>query len=92
MDGTVGALTDPLGGTGRRARPAGVVAGSPLTRIAGPQDALAWVHDDLQAAERNLRELVHVDVAAVPQVAGWLVDAGGKRLRPLTRQTNLCAR
>jgi octaprenyl-diphosphate synthase len=33
-------------------------------------------------AELALRELVRTDVAAVPVVAGYLVDAGGKRLRP----------
>lgn len=82
MDGTVGVLPDPLSGTGRRVRPAGVMAGSPLTRIAGPADALAFVADDLLVAEGTLRALLHSDVAAVPAVAGWLADAGGKRLRP----------
>src|SRR5690349_15251092 len=70
------------GGSGRRAHPAGVLAGAPLTRISGPSDALRLVGDELAAAELALRDLVHSDVAAVPAVAGYLVDAGGKRLRP----------
>lgn len=86
MDSTVqhdSALpSDPLGGSGRRLRPAGVLAGAPLTRITGADAALAVVGDELLAAERILRELVHSDVRAVPVVAGYLVDAGGKRLRP----------
>jgi octaprenyl-diphosphate synthase len=76
------ALQALSGGPGWRARPAGLAAGAPLTRIAGPVDALALVAEDLASAERGLRDLVHSDVAAVPQVAGHLVDAGGKRLRP----------
>lgn len=70
------------GGPGTRARPAGVRAGAPLTRIATAADALALVGDDLVAAEGALRTLVQSEVAAVPVVAGYLVSSGGKRLRP----------
>lgn len=70
------------GGTGRRASPAGVLAGAPLTRISGPQDALGLVEAQLEAAERALHDLVFSEVRAVPTVAGYLVGAGGKRLRP----------
>ncbi len=67
---------------GTRSAPAGVAAGSPLTRIHGPAAALALVHDELDAAEQALRGLLHTDVAAVPAVGGYLASAGGKRLRP----------
>ena len=70
------------GGPARRLAPAGVLGGAPLTRVDGPTDALALVGADLAAAERALRELVVSDVAAVPTVGGYLVEAGGKRLRP----------
>lgn len=72
----------PLPDDARRMRPAGVSAGAPLSRIDGPVDALALVAEDLVGAELQLRGLVHSDVAAVPAVAGYLLDAGGKRLRP----------
>jgi octaprenyl-diphosphate synthase len=76
-------LHRPLpGGSGRRAVPAGVLSGAPLTRIDGPGAALALVAEDLGLAERALVELVQSDVAAVPTVAGYLAASGGKRLRP----------
>jgi octaprenyl-diphosphate synthase len=40
------------------------------------------VADELLLAEAALRDLVRSDVAAVTPVASYLVDAGGKRLRP----------
>jgi octaprenyl-diphosphate synthase len=73
-------ITHP--GFGTRGAAAGVTAGAPLTRIHGPAAALALVAAELGAAEVVLREIVHSDVAAVPAVGGYLVAAGGKRLRP----------
>src|SRR6188768_2389321 len=73
-----------------RNRPAGVRAGAPLTRIRGPADALALVGAELAAVEDVLRELVVSDVAAVPAITGYLLDAGGKRFRPAI--TGLAAR
>ncbi|MEZ4235448.1 MAG: polyprenyl synthetase family protein [Myxococcota bacterium] len=70
------------GGPAVRYRPAGLRAGAPLARIDGPERALALVAPELLAAEAELRALVHSDVAAIPQIARYLVDAGGKRLRP----------
>lgn len=70
------------GGDATRRQPAGLAAGAPLSVINGPVAAMRWVSDDLAQAERRLRELVISDVAAVPTVAGYLVDAGGKRFRP----------
>ena len=70
------------GGAATRTRPAGVRAGAPGTRIEGPGAALGLVAAELAEAEGMLRELVMTDVAAVPEVAGYLLDAGGKRLRP----------
>jgi octaprenyl-diphosphate synthase len=65
-----------------RTRPAGLHAGAPLSRIDGPAGALGLVAEELQACEGELRRLVHSDVAEVPAIAGYLLDAGGKRLRP----------
>ncbi|MFK7928135.1 MAG: polyprenyl synthetase family protein, partial [Myxococcota bacterium] len=70
------------GGAAARTQPAGVLAGAPLSRIDGPADALALVGTEMAAAEAALRDLVVSDVRAVPAVATYLVDAGGKRLRP----------
>ncbi len=52
--------------------------------------ALALVADDLAAAETRLAQLLHSDIAVIPEVGGHLAFAGGKRLRPLL--TLLCAR
>jgi len=70
------------GGNALREEPAGVAAGAPLSVIQGPESALGLVANELAAAEVELSQLIHSDVAAVPAVAGYLVDAGGKRLRP----------
>lgn len=66
----------------RRVVPAGLVAGAPLTSITDARGALALVGEELAHAEVELRALVHSDVAEVPQIGGYLLDAGGKRLRP----------
>lgn len=66
----------------RRDTPAGLVAGARLSRIDGPADALALVAPELSEAEEVLHDLVHSDVAEIPAIARYLVDAGGKRLRP----------
>lgn len=70
------------GGGARRTAMAGVRAGAPLTRVDGPKHALALVAGPLAEAELQLRGLLHSDVAAVPEIAGYLAAAGGKRLRP----------
>lgn len=72
----------PLARPPKRTRPAGLQAGAPLTRIEGPADALALVAPDLAAAEHVLHDLIISDVAEVPQIAGYLLESGGKRLRP----------
>ncbi len=68
--------------TRTRVRPAGILAGAPLSRIHGPADALGLVAVELAAAELALVELVHSDVAAIPAVGRYLAASGGKRLRP----------
>lgn len=65
-----------------RSEPAGLAAGAPLSALKGPVGALALVAEDLERAERELQGLVHSDVAEVPLVGRYLLDAGGKRLRP----------
>lgn len=66
----------------RRDAPAGLVGGARLSRIDGPADALALVAPELAEAEEVLHDLVQSDVAEIPAIARYLVDAGGKRLRP----------
>jgi len=78
----VAPAAEPAGERLRRPRPAGLVGGAGGTRIDGPEAALALVADELGAAEVELRALVASDVAEVPAIAGYLLDAGGKRLRP----------
>lgn len=70
------------GGVAVRTRPAGVRAGAPLAAIDGPAGALGLVALELAEADAQLRALVHSDVAAVTEIAAYLIDAGGKRLRP----------
>ena len=70
------------GGPAVRLHPAGVRGGASGTRVRGPRAALGLVATELADANAALRELIQTDVAAVPAVAGYLVDAGGKRLRP----------
>jgi octaprenyl-diphosphate synthase len=66
----------------RRLQPVGVLAGAPLTRVDGPQQALGLVAGELALAEGQLRELLVSDVRDVTSITGYLVEAGGKRLRP----------
>lgn len=66
----------------RRLRPAGVDAGAPLTWIRDTKDALGLVAEEMVAAELRLRDHIVSDVSEVPKIAGYLVEAGGKRLRP----------
>lgn len=70
------------GGRAVRTHPAGLMAGAPLASIHGPGDALALVAEELAAAELELRGLVRTDVQAITQIARYVVDSGGKRLRP----------
>jgi octaprenyl-diphosphate synthase len=80
---SVSAQTPTLpGGVATRRQPAGLAAGAPLSVINGPVAAMKLVAPELAQAEVKLRELVISDVAAVPTVAGYLVNAGGKRFRP----------
>jgi octaprenyl-diphosphate synthase len=73
---------EPMARPPRRDRPAGLAAGAHLSRIDGPADALALVAAELAEAEEVLSELVMSDVVEIPTIARYLVDAGGKRLRP----------
>jgi octaprenyl-diphosphate synthase len=81
--GDAGMSTLPLpGGPARRRFPTGLATGRTRHRIADPDDALALVAPALGAAEDALRSLVAHEVEALPHVARYLIDAGGKRLRP----------
>ena len=49
-----------------------------------PLDALiALVEDDLKAVNQTIVDRMHSPVALIPQLAGHIVAAGGKRLRPI---------
>jgi octaprenyl-diphosphate synthase len=43
----------------------------------------ALLSDDMQAVNRIIVDRMHSPVALIPQLAGYIVAAGGKRLRPL---------
>lgn len=44
----------------------------------------APIADDLQAVNQRIRRELHSDVVLINQVAGYIIDSGGKRLRPVT--------
>jgi octaprenyl-diphosphate synthase len=44
----------------------------------------APIADDLQAVNQLIRQELHSDVALINQLAGYIIDSGGKRLRPVT--------
>ena len=44
----------------------------------------APVADDLQAVNALIRQQLRSDVALINQLAGYIIDSGGKRLRPIT--------
>ncbi len=70
------------GGPARRYAPSGLRSPRGRTRISGPAAALGLVADELRESEAHLRDVVDERVAALPHVARYLIDAGGKRLRP----------
>ncbi len=65
-----------------RSAPEGLAAGARGTRIQGPGEALGLVAGELANSEQVLRSLLMSDVQEIPQVTRYLLDAGGKRLRP----------
>ena len=73
-----------------RAEPAGLHAGAPRTRISPIARCVALVQPEMVAAEAHLGTLLRSTVPAVDEIAHYLSDAGGKRLRPLL--TALAAR
>ncbi len=58
--------------------------GNPLEALA------AFLADDMTAVDSLIVERMHSPVALIPQLAGYIVAAGGKRLRPML--TVACAR
>jgi octaprenyl-diphosphate synthase len=44
----------------------------------------ALIADDLQAVNALIRRKLHSDVVLINQLAGYIIDGGGKRLRPIT--------
>ena len=70
------------GGSARRTSPQGLIRGVLRAPSVDPSQALALVADDLAQTEVELRRIVESDVRALPQIAHYLADSGGKRLRP----------
>ena len=64
-----------------------VAAGAQVAQDAAPQTALesltARVAEDLQEVNRVILTRMHSPVGLIPQLAGHIVAAGGKRLRPI---------
>ncbi len=73
-----------------RHRPTGLHAGAPLSRISPLARSFELVGPEMAEVEHELHRLLASNVPAVPAIGGYLVDAGGKRLRPLL--TGLAAR
>lgn len=46
-------------------------------------DIRALVSDELAAVDRRIRARLHSEVALVDQVSSYIIESGGKRLRPL---------
>ncbi|MBI4031887.1 MAG: polyprenyl synthetase family protein [Proteobacteria bacterium] len=59
-------------------------AGNPLEELS------ALLAVDMKAANALILKQMHSDIPLIPQVAAWLIAAGGKRIRPLL--TLACAR
>lgn len=56
----------------------------PKRRKSTPLDDLtALVADDLSAVNEIIVQRMHSSVDMIPQLAGYLIAAGGKRLRPV---------
>jgi octaprenyl-diphosphate synthase len=67
----------------RRVDPVGLADGPPLVYVRGPIEVFQHVAPRVAGGEARLRELVGSDVDVVEAIARYLIDAGGKRLRPM---------
>ena len=47
------------------------------------EDIRALVKDDMQAVDRLIQRQLHSDVVLINQISGYIINSGGKRLRPL---------
>ncbi|MEM6626637.1 MAG: polyprenyl synthetase family protein [Pseudomonadota bacterium] len=61
----------------RKASENGAMSGTPLDRLH------TLLNDDLAEVERLLADRAASPVATIPDMSGYLIDAGGKRLRPI---------
>lgn len=70
-----------------------VVTSEPTRPQSSPLDDLtALVADDLSAVNELILQRMHSSVELIPQLAGYIIAAGGKRLRPVLTlaAANLC--
>src|SRR5580704_11770103 len=51
--------------------------------VAAPPNPASAVHDDLRAVEEKLSHLLDSKEPIISEICHYLVDGGGKRLRPL---------
>lgn len=71
----------------------GVVVNLDEERKPSPLDRMAkLVEDDLKATNQAIVERMHSPVSLIPQLAGHIIAAGGKRLRPMLTlaSANMC--
>ena len=62
----------------RQLHPATTNSGTLLTEI------MALVSDDLSAIKRHIENQIESDIPLIREIGRYIVDAGGKRLRPIT--------
>ncbi len=67
----------------RRTEPEGLAGPLPRVAIGGPDVVFARIAPRIREGEVRLRALVGSDVDVVEAIGRYLVDAGGKRLRPM---------
>jgi len=62
---------------------AGIEVATHTEERKGIESLAALVADDLQAVNRLILDRMHSPVSLIPQLAGHIIAAGGKRLRPM---------
>src|SRR5690554_3651609 len=55
-----------------------------------PKDIYSLIADDMSAVDRCIRERLQSEVVLINQVGHYIINSGGKRLRPVLHL--LCAR
>ncbi len=53
------------------------------TDVNGIEAIRRLLHDDLEAVNGLIRDSLHSDVALINQLSHYIINSGGKRLRPM---------